>query len=686
MAELLAPAGCAEGVSAAVQSGADAVYLSFSPGGTPGKYDLSEDELGRACQFCHARGVKLYVCLDVRPTDARLPSALETARRAQRMGADALIVSDLGLIWALRRALPSMPIHAGEELGIHDEDGIRLCRAMGVWRVALPRELSFAELQRLSADPGVELEVSVHGPLCAACAGKCLLPALRGNDGPCPGLCLESFDADARSRPPVGLRDNCLVDDLEELTGLKNITALRIDGRERRPEYTAAVTGVYSRALGTGRRPSGDDRALLENAFPAGGFTSGFFSGKDMADMLGRRGTEPAEDTPFYAAVRKNYLNHEFQRVDVTFEVELKLEAPVRLTVTDDRGNTATGYGDSPELAFHTPTTPAMLRTELFNTGGTPFRCAGVTAYIEKGVYIDPIKLGPVRDALLKELLAKRLTAQNRAEGLVLDLPAAPGHTEPPILTVSVLKCSQLSPKLLSLAPPMVYLPLEEAVSGDRRLEPFLEARDITVCPVLPPVLYASELGNVAELLFKARQMGMSQVMVGNIGHIILARKLGFEVRGDTYLNVRNSNTLAVLLGLRLKSTALDLSVSAADVRAMRKYTDTELVVYGRMPLMYTAGCLIKAQTGVCSCDSFSGIPDSQGFMCPVTRAFGCRTVLWSSAKLHLAPRSREYLAAGLWGVRLNFTTENADECVRITERYLEMGTYEPPTTTQGKF
>lgn len=685
MAELVAPAGCAEAVSAAVQSGADAVYLSFSAGAEPGKYDLTEDELGRACQFCRVRGVRLYVCLDVLPTDAALPSVLETARRAQRMGADALIVSDIGLIWALRRALPSMPIHAGEALGIHNGDGLKLCRAMGVTRVALPRELPFEELRKLSADPGVELEVSVHGPLCAACAGMCMIPALRDLTGPCPGLCLESFAGGAKGRSPLGLRDNCLVDALKRLTEL-GIAAFRIDGRERRPEYTAAVTGVYSRALGTGRGPSDDDRALLENAFPAGGFTSGFFSGGEMAAMLGTRGTEPREDTPFYTAVRKNYLNHEFQRVEVTFEVELKLESPARLTATDDRGNTVTGYGGVPELAFHTPTTPAMLRTELFNTGGTPFRCGGVTAYIEKGVYLDPKKLAPVRDELLGQLLSKRIAMENRAEGLVPELPAAPGHSEPPVLTVSVLKCSQLSPKLLSLAPPVVYVPLEEAVSGDRRLDPFMEARDITVCPVLPPVLYTSEMGRVAELLFKARQAGMTQVMVGNIGHVILARKLGFEVRGDACLNVRGSNTLAVLAGLRMKSVALDRSMRSADVRALRKYTDTELVVYGRMPLMYTSGCLIKAQNGVCSCDSFSGIPDSQGFMCPVTRAFGCRNVLWSSSKLHLAPRSREYLTAGLWGVRLNFTTENADECVRITERYLEMGTYEPSTTTQGNF
>ncbi len=685
MTELLAPAGSAEGVSAAVQSGADAVYLSFSAGEDRGRFDLTEDELGRACQFCRMRGVKLYVCLDVRPTDAELPAALEVARRAQRMGADAIIAQDLGLIWALRRALPSMPIHAGAGLGIHDEDGLRLCRAMGLARAALPRELPFEEIKKLSAAGIIDLEAAVHGPLCPACSGKCALSGAAVSGGPCRGECLSYFTAGARERPPLGLLDLCLADELGKLTDL-GIAAVRIDGRERRPEYAAAVTGVYSRALGTGRRPSAEDRKLLEGAFPAGGFTRGFFAGSDVSAMRGVRGAEPQGDTPFYAAVRKNYLNHEFQRVPVTFEVELKLETPVRLTAADDRGNTVSGTGAAPELAFHTPTTPAMLRTELFNTGGTPFRCDGVTAYIEKGVYIDPKKLAPVRDELLSQLLMKRIAMDSRAEGVVDELPPAPAVSEPPVLTVMVRKCSQLSPRLLSLAPPVIYLPLEEAVSGDKRLDPFLEAREITVCPVLPPVILSGELGRVAEQLFKARQMGLTEVMAGYIGHIILARKLGFEVRGDTYLNVRGSNTLAVLLGLRLKSAAVSQSLSSAEVRTLRKYIDTELVVYGRMPLMYTAGCVIKAQTGVCSCDSFSGIPDAQGFMCPVTRSFGCRNVVWSAAKLHLAPRSREYLTAGLWGVRLNFTTENADEVVRITERYLEMGTYEPSTTTQGKF
>ena len=210
--ELLSPAGSAEGVSAAVQSGADAVYLSFATLSERKKFDLTEDELGRAVQFAHVRGVKIYVKLDYFCRDADLPLAVENARRASRMGADAVIAEDLGLIWALRRAVPSMPIHAGEALGIHDLDGVRLCAAMGVSRVALPRELPKKELETLVKGSPIETEICAHGPLCAAFKGQCMLPALHDAlPGPCEGWCLRGFKAGIRERHPVAMKDLCLI-------------------------------------------------------------------------------------------------------------------------------------------------------------------------------------------------------------------------------------------------------------------------------------------------------------------------------------------------------------------------------------------------------------------------------------------------------------------------------------------
>ena len=598
MPELLSPAGSAEGVSAAVQSGADAVYVSLRGISGGGPLGLTEDEFGRAAEFARVRGVRIYALIDVPPFDEDFSAAVENARRASRMGADAVIANDVGLIWAIRRAVPSLPIHAGDKLNVHNLDGVKLYAAMGVKRVSVSRELPRAELERLCKASPIEIEVPVHGPTCAAYGGQCLLPALAGRENCREKPCVTGFIPDTRGRHPLAMKDTCLIGHLDFLKSC-GVAAVRIDGRERRPEYTAAVTGVYSRVLGTGRDVSADDTQILSDAFPSGGFTDVYLTGRDFADALGVPGQEPTEDTPFYNTIRRGYLNHEFQRVPVVFTASLMLHEPLRLTVTDDRGNTASGEGGSPELAFHQETTATVMQTELYKTGGTPFTCQEVHSRIEKGIYLNPQEIGTLRDELLRQLMGKRVYLEPRAENVVDALPRATGPTEPPVLTVSVRTCAQLSPRLLALAPPVLYIPLEEAVSGAPALEPFLSSKDISVCAALPPVLYDSELGRVTELLIKARQLGINEVLAGHMGHVIFARQLGFTVRGDTSLNLKNGPSLAVMRGLRLKSAALSMELSAARVRGISKYLDTELVVYGRMPLMHTAGCLIQAQTGV---------------------------------------------------------------------------------------
>ncbi|MGM9522453.1 MAG: DUF3656 domain-containing protein [Oscillospiraceae bacterium] len=687
MLELVSPAGSAEGVTAAIQSGADAVYLSFGGISSSAGCDLTEDEFGRAAEFVRVRGAKIYAVIDLSPFDEDFSAAVENARRACRMGADAVIVHDVGLIWALRRAVPSMPIHTGPRLGIHNLDGVKLCAAMGVKRVSLSPELSSSELEYICKNSPVEIEIAVHGPSCASFGGHCLLSAFGSQSamrGVCPRPCLSSFSQNGRGRHPLAMKDICLINHLESIKSC-GAAAVRIDGRERRPEYCAAVTGVYARALSTGKSPSKEELKLLSQAFPAGGFTDGYFTG--TADSLTAvPGEEPQGDSPFYSAIRKSYLNREFQRVPVQYSASVSLGGPLKLTVQDDRGNLASGEGGKSELAFHQELTTALLQTELYKTGGTPFLCTDVRCGIEKGIYFNPQDIGPLRDELLGQLMKKRVYLEPRAEGAVPMLPPVPNVSEVPVLTASFLYANQLSHRILELAPPVLYLPLEEIIANAQMLEPYLSADNISVCAVLPHFIRDSELGEITELLLKARQLGVEQVLAGNLGHIIFARKLGFDVRGDYSLNVRNSSTLAAMSGFNLLSLTLSPEMSAPRVRTISKRIPSELIVYGRQPLIYTDMCVVKNMTGVCSCDSFSGISDNSGFLHPVTHGFKCRNTVWSYDKLFLAGRSREYLASGLWGVRLCFTTENAAECAAITERYLEMNDYEPSSSTRGLF
>ena len=687
MPELLSPAGSPEGVTAALQSGADAIYVSFGvrPGGAG---VLSEDEFRRAAEFCRIRGTKIYAVLDAIPFDDDFSTLISGARRAQELGADAIIAHDIGLIYALRQTVPEMPIHAGSRLNIHNIEGVRMAEAMGCRRVALARELPLEEIKNISASSAIELEVMIHGHTCVSYAGQCRISVFSGEGsaarGDCPRLCLEEYASGSKSSRPLALKDICLISHLEELS-LLGIAALRIEGRDRGPEYASVTADVYSRALKTGRVPTAADMELLSAVSSNAGFTDAFFIDDQNANMLSVS-SAVSDNGAFLSSVRRGYLNREYQRVPVSFGGSIVLGEPAFLTAADDRGNTAEVRGPHPSLAFHQELTQTILQTELYKTGGTPFFCDSIRCTIAPGIIMEAADIGKMRDKLLSELYEKRKNYIQRLAFQEKPLPDYMEETEPPLLTVSVSRVSQLSPRILELAPPVIYIPLTEIPSAESALEPYLHTEGVEICAVLPPVVWDVEKNELAEILAKSAQMGIRQVACQNIGQLISARKLGFAVRGDLGIDVRNSRTMHVMHSLGLSSTALSPELDSYRVQNIIKAVPAELVVYGRLPLMYTQTCLPKACTGVCSCENFGGIDDKYGFTYPVMRSFSCRNIVFSPKKLFLAKRAEEYMSAGLWGVRLMFTTENAAECASITERYLGLCDYEPASFTEGCF
>jgi len=173
---------------------------------------------------------------------------------------------------------------------------------------------------------------------------------------------------------------------------------------------------------------------------------------------------------------------------------------------------------------------------------------------------------------------------------------------------------------------------------------------------------------------------------VGNIGHIQFARSHGMTVRGDFGLNAFNSETLHALGNLGLKSATLSFELRLAEIRDLSKPIDTELIVYGRLPLMLTETCIVKNSTGACTCDSFSGLVDRQGALFPVVPEYGCRNILLNSKKLYMADKRQSTAVLGLWAERLMFTTENANECAAVIRRYMGLGDYTPSGHTRGLY
>lgn len=300
--ELLAPAGGPDALIAAVNNGADAVYLGLSAlNARRGAANFDLETLVEATRFAHLRGVKAYLTANVVVLPDELPGALDMIDAAWAAGVDAVIVQDLGLLRALRRSLPHVRIHASTQIDAMNPDTVRALAALGVDRVTLARELTLDAIASCAAE-GVEVETFVHGALCYSYSGQCLMSSLIGrrsaNRGLCAQPCRMTYEllrpdgtvAEVPGRYLLSAKDAAGIAHLPALIDA-GVAALKIEGRMKSPEYVAIVTGVYRAALD--RALSDPDSytvlpaewEMLEEAFSRG-FTDGYLTDKRASELM----------------------------------------------------------------------------------------------------------------------------------------------------------------------------------------------------------------------------------------------------------------------------------------------------------------------------------------------------------------------------------------------------------------
>ena len=691
MLEVLSPAGSPEGVIAAVQNGADAIYFGFGDfNARRNAKNFSEEEYRQACEYCRIRGVKVHLTLNTLASDRELPLVIEHAASAARYGADAIIVQDFGVMQAVRRAIPDMPIHASTQMSVHNLEGVRLAAAMGASRVVLARELTKEDITYICKSSPIETEMFVHGALCMCYSGQCYMSSAigrrSGNRGVCAQPCRLNYTTGGKKGEYLlSLKDNSLLSHIQELEAC-GVTCVKIEGRMKRPEYVAIVTEKYARAVHDGKVPSRGDLDSLKTAFSRQGFTDGYYTGQTGADMFGIREDDKHDAAVMFATARKNYLNGEFQRVPVWFVGTVREDEPAKIAATDDRGNTAITTGAVPEIAFHKETTATNLQTQLHKTGGTPFYCAGVKSDVDEGLSLSVAAINEMRRTLIAELIEKRKAFTPKEITDFIPGNTLPNDEQSPVITASIMKKSQLSRDMANLSPKILYVPAEEFKGDTSPFTPFLTNPETKIAVTLPRVIHDSEKDELTKSLLKASELGVRDALVGNIGHILYAKSFGFAVRGDFGLNIFNSHSLRVMQDLGLVSQTLSFELRLSEIRDMSKSMDTELIIYGRLPLMVTKNCIVKTSMGVFACDNFSGIMDKTGANFPVVKEFGCRNVVLNSKKLYMADKLDELSGIGLWGLRLAFTTENAKECAAVYKSYLGLGDYEHGNFTRGLY
>ena len=658
--ELLSPAGSPDALRAAIDGGADAVYL----GGGSFHARMNADNFGSQQALCdaislaHFWGVKVYVTLNTMVYDREIESALAQAEQAARAGADGLIVADLGLASLLRQALPDMPLHASTQMSIHRGDAGRLLADAGFSRMVLAREMPADQISQAVASSPIEIEMFVHGALCVSQSGQCLFSSLvggrSGNRGECAQPCRLPFkDARGRDHYPLSLKDLSLARYVPEIIE-SGVASLKIEGRMKSPEYVYTVTRIWRELLDAGRGADPEQMAELGRAFSRGGFTDGYYRRRKGEGMLGVRS---AEDKTASGEIEK--FRGITKKIPMDMQASLAPDRPMTLTASAN-GQVVGVQGAAPEAAHTRTITPEQVQSNLSKLGSTPFVAGQVRVEIEGEVMVAASAINALRreaaDKLEQALHSALAPGQVRKQRIEKPAPAG---VRKQTRTAHFWRPEQLTPKAAEWFD-IRYLPLEIAAG-----------QTVTGCNgvVLPPVIFPEDSEKIRDLLRIAAEKGIKHVLVGNIGHVYLLEGFDFVLHGDYRLNVANDATVLALEQLGFADVIASAEMSMARLRDLGGATAA--IVYGRVPLMTLERCINKQAGGCAACtEGRAELVDRRGVRFPVIREYGHRNLVLNSLPTGMSDKVRMLEDNGIASQHFLFTVESAKEVESVISAY----------------
>lgn len=689
MIELLSPAGSPEAVAAAVQAGANAIYLGC------GEYNARRnaknfgfEEFEAAVKYCHVRGVRVFLTMNTLLRDREFEGAYELAAFASDCGVDAILVQDLGVAGMLARSVPDVELHASTQMTVHSLEGVERCADMGMTRAVLSRELSMDAIAHICAHSPIEIETFVHGALCMCYSGQCFFSSVIGGRSGNRGLCAQpcrlkyGWNGNADSNP-LSLKDMSLASHLAELDEI-GVACLKLEGRMKRPEYVSIVTGVYARALREERDPTPQELKDLESAFSRQGFTDAYFTDRKGPGMFGIR--QEAEDTrALFAKARASYENTENPLVPISFTADIHPDTPAALSVYDNNGNRVSVTGPVPEPARTRALESADIEARLGKTGGTPYYVSRAEARVSPGLSLSASAVNALRRSALDALTEQRSKKPVRRKNNYTPAKKTENVCREPSVTVSLRRAAQFSERLAGLGPAMLYMPVGELSAHPEVIEKCASC-GVSVGAVLPRICWDRERAALEAELEKVRRKGVCHALVGTLDLLESAKRLGFAPHADFGIGLFNSASAYRLAELGFESATVSFELMLAQIRDLAKPLPTELIAYGRLPLMITENCIIRNRSGKCSCRGNEKLTDRQGEQFPVLHAPGYRCEIFNAKTLYLADRLSDLSALGVSSLRLSFTDEGAERCADVFEQYLHGGSFNERTSTRGLY
>ena len=661
--EILAPAGSFECVLGAVRCGADAVYLGTRDfNARRNAENFSPEELKKTVEYCRARGVKVHITLNTLISDEEFDAALLIIKHVCALGADVLILQDLGLAHFARECAPSLLRHASTQMSVQTAAGLALLKKLGFSRAVLPRELSKEEIVSLRKSTDMELEMFVHGALCMCVSGQCYMSAMlgsrSGNRGLCAQPCRLPFSAGEPGRHDLSLKDLSLIEELPALSAL-GIDSFKIEGRMKRPEYVAAAVTSARQALEGSFHSETAEK--LKAVFSRSGFTKGYFENSRGPQMFGtRRREDVTAASAKVLSSLKNLYSKETPRVGVSFLLSV-LEGEV-LSLSARAGDKTVFVSSEtiPEKAQNKPLSKELLSSWLSKCGATPFYPQEIEIELDEGLTVPAGEVNRLRREALEKLEAE--LGAVKPVGFTDKNTAVPPHIAAKQKKFRiVLSNGEQIPEDLSNVENLFFpLNIEEKYVES------VKNKGVSIGIDIPRALFGVE-NKVRTQLERVKKLGISDALCSTLDAVALAKDCGFTVHGGFSLNVFNSRSVAVLEELGVKSVTLSPELTLSQCEKMGGSAERGIIAYGRLPLMLVRNCPVKNVKTCAECKGKSFLTDRMGFRFPVL-CRGYYQEILNSKVIYLGDRQDEI--KNLDFLTLLFTFEKRESVDAVLNAY----------------
>lgn len=719
--ELLAPAGSLKTLKAVIHAGADAVYLGGSMFGARAyANNFNEEELLEAIRFGHIHGRKIILAVNTLLKEYELGQLYDYLHPYYEAGLDAVIVQDMGVMEFIKTHFPNLPIHTSTQMTITNVEGARLLKEQGVERVVTAREMSLEEIQRIHDEVGVELESFIHGALCYCYSGQCLFSSIiggrSGNRGRCAQPCRLSYEVlqgeksltGHHATPILSLKDMCTLPFLYELAD-HGVYSFKIEGRMKTPEYAAGVVSIYRKYMDSyldgSRIPveKKDIRALLELG-NRGGFTYGYYYHHNDSDMLsGESASHNKSEGVLQDNIRREYVDTELKE-KIKGKLILNKECPAKIEV--QYGKIKVSYqGDMVLVAQNRPLTEEVVTEKITKTGNTPFVFENLEVTMDDDIFMPVNQLNQLRRGALEALEEALLKPYERALPELVETSSAETDRQ---TTGNVIKEKQISGQSLSQTSGQqsagssteVRVLIEDA----EQLPAVLKA-DFVDTVYLDCMLYTREnlirklsedidrvhaSGKKAFYVFpfifrqqtslfyekimpELKKLPLNGIMVRSLDEIAFIKEWGnenWQMVSDSNLYTYSNEAAEYFYHLGMMQDTIPVELNRKEI-LRRENSRSEMIIYGRLPLMITAQCIHKNTLGCMHQPDVLTLKDRYSVHFPVKNFCPeCYNVIYNSLPVCLFKEDATVKKIAPAAVRLSFTIETEEETEQILTIY----------------